>query len=121
MVDHWLELAPGDPLAPSRRATLFQTMGSTLSHKGATDGKKSKDAYFGEALEIRRKLADDPEAVKIVDQFTQGKAKSELADSLENASRFEESFRVHDALCREYPTPAHLDNQANAFAKAAST
>jgi serine/threonine protein kinase len=119
MVDHWLTLAPGDPLALSRRASLLQIVGSTISHKAATGDKKTKDEYFAEALEIHRKLAGDPEAVKIVDQFTPGKAKSELAGSLENAELFEEAFRVHDDLCREYPTPAHLESRAQAFAKAA--
>jgi len=118
MVDRWLELAPGDPLALSRRATLLQIIGSTFAHKGEKDGTKDKDAYFADALEIRRKLAEDPAAVKIVDQFTPGKAKSELADSLENAKRFEEAFRVHDDLCQEHPTPAYLDQRAYAFAKA---
>ncbi|MBI2806016.1 MAG: serine/threonine protein kinase [Planctomycetes bacterium] len=118
MVDHWLELAPGDPLALSRRATLLQIIGSSFAHKGTKDGTKDKDAYFAAALQIRRKLAEDPAAVKIVDQFTPGKAKSELADSLENAKRYEEAFRVHDDLCREHPTPAYLDQRAYAFAKA---
>lgn len=118
MVDHWLTLAPDDPLALSRRASLLQVLGSTFSHKFAND-KKSKDAYFAETLAIRRKLAGAPEAVKIVDQFTPGKAKAELADSLENAGLYEEAFRVHDELCQKHPTPVHLNNRAYSFAKAA--
>lgn len=129
MVDHWLTLAPDDPLALSRRASLFQVMGSTYSQgfakgKNLTDAevleiRRKKDAYFAKALEIRRKLAGNPEAVKIVDQFTPGKARAELADSLENAGLYEDAFRVHDDLCREQPTPTHLSNRAYAFAKAA--
>ncbi len=119
MVDHWLELAPDDPLALSRRATLLHLMGSTFAHNFTADPKKAKEASFAEALEIRRKLASDPEAVKIVDQFTPGKAKSELAESLENARQYEEAFSVHDDLCREHPSPRHLNNRAYAFAKAA--
>ena len=114
-MDHWLTLAPGDPLALSRRAALLQITGSLISHKSATGDKKSKDDYFAEALEIRRKLVNDPETIKIVDQFTPGKAKSELAGRLENSLQFQEAFRVHDDLCREHPTPQYLESRARAL------
>jgi serine/threonine protein kinase len=120
-VDQWLVLAPDDPDALSRRAELLQLMGATRYHAISSDAdKKSAAGYFAEALAIRRKLAADPEAVRVIDQVAPGKLKSDLVGSLENANAFAEAFQVHDEICRERPHPAYLDNRAYCYVKAAS-
>lgn len=115
--DQWLKVEPENAHAQSHRAALLFSLATLWDSMGR---RKEAQTRFTEALEVRRKLLDNPE----VDQFTPGKSITNLADSLEAMKQFEESLALRERAHALYverglPTFVPLDNWAGTCLKVA--
>ncbi len=89
-LDLWEKDEPGNPLALGYRATFLNLRGNALKAAGKLE---SANKLFGESLDIRRKLVDDPK-VDPVD------ALAKVADSLDGLEQFEDSIKLRVKICK---------------------
>jgi serine/threonine protein kinase len=91
----WEKARPGDPNALAFRATLLNIRANSLVIQKKLDAAKR---FHTESLEIRRKLAGNPD----VDTAAKVESLAALADSLDSVEQYDESLGLREKICKLY-------------------